>query len=357
MATKSPMEARGCTRLRRMSAYRAARTSPRRGRPVLAIGLISILAIGLGFLLGSIFGGGSDGTAGESTSASASASASTPASQSAAVTPSVEASASASPGASGPPPVVTAPEGLIPPGSAVRVLVDGLRIRESASAGSALVEDLPAGTLLVIGFAPMRDRWGPVSAEGFDWYPVASLETDELPPLSDGPFEPGGYTTGWVAAGDATEDYVELVDPRCPARPVGLASIEAMLPWELLACFGDEQITLDGTFGCGICSGLFPGTFEPAWLAFPFSAAALSVDANARVGPFAMRFAPGGPEQPPHGQIVRVVGHFDDPAATGCSVAPGEPPEPVDARSAELYCREQFVVESLEVTGTDPDFP
>ena len=357
MATKSPMEARGCTRLRRMSAYRAARTSPRRGRPVLAIGLISILAIGLGFLLGSIFGGGSDGTAGESTSASASASASTPASQSASVTSSVEASASASPGASGPPPVVTAPEGLIPPGSAVRVLVDGLRIRESASAGSALVEDLPAGTLLAIGFAPMRDNWGPVAAEGFDWYPVANLDVTELPPLSDGPFDPGGYTTGWVAAGDSTEAYVELVDPRCPARPVGLASIEAMLPWELLACFGTEQITLEGTFGCGICSGIFPGTFEPAWLAFPFSGAALSIDANARVGPFAMRFAPDGPAQPPHGSIVRVVGHFDDPAAAGCTVARGEPPEPVDPRSAELYCREHFVVETLEVTGTDPDFP
>jgi hypothetical protein len=38
-------------------------------------------------------------------------------------------------------------------------------------------------------------------------------------------------------------------------------------------------------------------------------------------------------------------------------VSPGEPPAPIDARVAELFCREQFVVESLTVTGTDPDFP
>ena len=104
-----------------------------------------------------------------------------------------------------------------------------------------------------------------------------------------------------------------------------LATLEAMLPWEQLACFGSEQLTLEGPFGCGVCSGIFPGTFDPPWLAFPFSAAFLSVDPNARVGPFAMHFAPDGPAQPEHGRILRVVGHFDDPNALGCTVAPGEP--------------------------------
>ncbi|MGH2417312.1 MAG: peptidoglycan-binding protein, partial [Candidatus Limnocylindria bacterium] len=70
-----------------MSAYRAARTEPRRGRPVLAIGLIVIVAVTLGFLLGIIFRRDDGETAQESPSASPSASVA------ASVAPSVSASA------------------------------------------------------------------------------------------------------------------------------------------------------------------------------------------------------------------------------------------------------------------------
>jgi len=181
-------------------------------------------------------------------------------------------------------------------------------------------------------------------------------ELTDLPPLSDGPL----LTTsaiGWVADGDDTEAYIQLVDPRCTPRPVSLATLEAMQPWEQLACFGPEQITLEGTFGCSGCAASVPGTFEPGWLAHPMNFGFLSVDPNARIGPFAMRFAPSGPPPPAVGQIVRVVGHFDDPAAGSCTISPGEPPVPLDPLATGLYCREQFVVESFEVTGTDPDFP
>ena len=342
-----------------MSAYRAGRApvrQPRQGRPVLAIGLITILAIGLGLLLGFLFGNRSGESAGasptSSPSASAAASASAPASASASV------SASAVPSASAPAPVVAAPEGLIPPGSVVEVLVDGLRMREAPSTEAGLVEDLPLGSLLGVGFLPFHGDWGPVLASDFEWYPVTRLDAlTDLPPLSDGPITPGGGRSGWVAAGDATEDFVARLEPRCPLRPVDLATVEAMLPWEHLACFGPEQIVLEGTFGCDGCSGLWAGTFEPAWLAFPFNAAFLSVDASSRIGPIELHFPPAGPAQPPNGSIVRVTGHFDDAAARGCTVSPGEPPVPVDARTAEHYCREQLVVEILEVIGTDPDFP
>lgn len=325
---------------------------------MLAIGLIVILAVVLGFLLGLIFQD-RDGQTGQG-APSATASASVPASVAVPGSPAASASASTSvsPGASAPPPVVAAPDGLIPPGSAVRVLVDGLRMREAPSTTATLVEDLAVGRLLAVGHSRNRGDFGPVEAEGFAWYPVIAIpDASELPPLSSGPLllEAVGY--GWVAAGDASEPYIGLVAPRCPVRPVNLATVEAMLPWEHLACFGAEPMTLEGTFGCGVCSGIFPGTFEPAWLAFPFSAGSLSGDPNARVGPFAMRFAPGGPAQPVHGRIIRVVGHFDDANAIDCTVAPGEPPVPLDATAAELFCREQFVVESLEEIGIDPDFP
>jgi hypothetical protein len=93
------------------------------------------------------------------------------------------------------------------------------------------------------------------------------------------------------------------------------------------------------------------------WLASPTNVDIISVDPTDRLGPFALRFPPDGVEVPDAASIVRVTGHFDDDAAGDCSVALGEPPAPVDAQAADLYCREQFVVESLEVTGTDPDFP
>jgi hypothetical protein len=246
---------------------------------------------------------------------------------------------------------------MIPPGSIVTVSTDGLRMREGPSTETALIDELPTGQVLLLGYAAQRADWGPMSAAGFDWYPAIRVgEATELPPLSDGPIVTES-TFGWVAAGDATEAYIQLAEPRCPPRPVSLAVVEAMQPWEQLACFGSEQITLEGTFGCGGCGGLFPGTFEPNWLASPFNAAFLSTDPNARVGPFVMHFAPDGPSVPSDGQILRVVGHFDDPSAVGCTVSPGEPPVPLEPRAAELYCREHFVVESLEVTGTDPDFP
>jgi hypothetical protein len=323
---------------------------------VLAIGLITILAIALGLLLGFLFGNRSGESAGDSPTSTPSVSAA------ASIAPSASASASASasvaPSASAPAPVIAAPEGLIPPGSAVRVLVDGLRMRESPSTEAELVEDLPLDAVLAVGFIHFRGDWGPVSEGGFEWYPVTRLaDLTELPPLSEGPVSPVGGLSGWVAGGDETEDFVALLEPRCPPRPVDLRIVEAMLPWEHLACFGTEQIGLEGTFGCSGCSGVFAGTFEPSWLAFPFTSAFLSFTDGNRIGPFAMRFAPGGPEQPPPGTIVRVTGHFDDAAARGCTVSPGEPPSPVDARTAELYCREQFVVEILEVIGTDPDFP
>ena len=324
---------------------------------MLGIGLIAGVAIALGFILGSIFNGDDGESAGGSPSASASASA--PASGTASIAPSAAASASASaaPVASAPAPVVAAPGGVIPPGSVVRVLTDGLRMREQPSTESTLVDNLPVDQLLLVGFAAQRSDWGPIGVEGFAWYPVIRLgELTALPPLADGPLVTTS-AAGWVAAGDDTEAFIQLVEPRCPPRPVSLATLDAMQPWEQLACFGPEQITLEGTYGCVGCEGPVPGTFEPGWLAQPSHSGYLSVDPNARIGPFAMRFAPAGPAAPTVGQILRVVGHFDDPAAAECAISPGDPPVPLDPLATGLYCREQFVVESFEVTGTDPDFP
>lgn len=338
-----------------MSAYR-----PRRSRSAFSaviIALVLLAALAIGFLLGNLLSSDDDGLGQGSPSSVASPSASG-AAASAAPTASTSAAPSAAPLASGSAsPVVTAPEGVIPPGGAVRVVADGLRMRGAPSTDAVLVETLPANQLLVVGHAPQRGDFGPVSGGGLDWYPVVRLgDLTELPPLSEGPLSTES-AFGWVAGGDASEAYIELVAPRCAARPVDLATLEAMLPWERLACFGSESITVEGTFGCGGCGGLFPGTFEPIWIAHPNNFNLLSVDASARLGPFSIRLAPDGPEEPDQASILRVTGHFDDGAAAGCTIAPGEPPVPIDPAVAVLFCREQFVADSFEVTGTDADFP
>ncbi|MCA1571595.1 MAG: hypothetical protein LC798_14995 [Chloroflexi bacterium] len=110
-------------------------------------------------------------------------------------------------------------------------------------------------------------------------------------------------------------------------------------------------------FGCGGCAEEVRGTFDPAWLAMPRPGDFLSVAPRERFGPLDLRFPPDGPGRPEPGSIIRVVGHFDDPAARGCTVQPQDSAEPVMPEVAELHCREQFVVEAIEVLGTDEDFP
>jgi hypothetical protein len=257
---------------------------------------------------------------------------------------------------SGPPPVVQPPAEILPPGSIVRVAVDGLRVREEPTTGAPLIETVGTGGLLAVGFSHLAMDWGPVEADGFTWYPVRPLGTSELPPVPTAePYPDTNY--GWVAVGDASGDFVELVRPRCQSGEPTLEIIESLHPWERLACYGSRTLTLEGVFGCGGCGGLWPGTFEPAWLAHPFTFDLLSVDPSERIGPFNLHFSPDGPQRPEPASIIRVTGHFDDPSSPRCSVAPGEPPQPISALTAQFYCQSRFVVESIEVLGTDPDFP
>ena len=98
-------------------------------------------------------------------------------------------------------------------------------------------------------------------------------------------------------------------------------SSRASSEWERLACYGDRSITLEGVLGCGGCGGAVPGIFEPEWLASPMNYDLLSVDPSEHLGPFMTYWSPDGPERPDAGSIVRITGHFDDPAAEGCRVA------------------------------------
>ena len=296
----------------------------------------------------------------QTASTSPSASPSTSASESplASESPSESPAASEEPAPStetGPTPVVEAPEGVLPPGSVARVVVDSLNVRMEPSTDADAVFTLGRDDLVLLAFSSLNSSFGPIESSGFSWYPVSSLGVTELPDPGNDPFESEDF--GWLAVSDGTDAFVELVAPRCTDDEPSLQLLQSLTEWERLACYGNASITIEGTYGCGGCGGLYPGTFEPPWLASPLNFAFLSVDASERIGPFGMRFAPEGPEFPEAASILSVTGHFDDPAAVGCVVAPLDAPDGIDATVAELYCREQFVVDSYEVLGVDENFP
>jgi hypothetical protein len=237
-------------------------------------------------------------------------------------------------------------------GSAVRVAVSELNLREQPSAGASKVVVLTPENVLAL-------FEGPVEADGYTWYRGRVVSaTGNLAPLPD-PLAPDGEPAfGWLAVAKGGTQYVTRMEPRCPTT-VDLVNVAAQLPAERLACFGAMQIVLEGTYGCSGCGGSRPGTYEPKWLAFPMNSFPLSVSADDGRS-LALRLRPDGPPPPDAGSIARVTGHFDDPAAQTCrmSVPPSDDasPVPIDPAIAILICRQEFVVETFEVVGTDPAF-
>ena len=252
---------------------------------------------------------------------------------------------------------------VLPPGSAIEVRVPELNLRRNPSTSAHRVKILERGDLLVISPSDFAAAGiGPVQADGYSWYPVIEVDVVDgdgvLDPLPTNPVLFGAeLTAGWIAADDGTDLYVKQVAPRCPTT-IDLANVSGMLPAERLACFG-EPIVLEGTFGCGGCGGAHPGVFKPAWLADTMNFNFLTEDVTERFGPLSLRFGPSGPARPEDGSIIRVTAHVDDERASRCQMSElgdGDVLIPVNSATAVYICREQLVVDSYEVLGTDPDF-
>ena len=234
-----------------------------------------------------------------------------------------------------------APDGFLPPNSIVEVVVDRLQLREE-----------PGLAGLVEGVATKGDQFsvagwfGPIRRDGFDWYRLGPATVGDL--------------DAWAAAGSGTDRYLEVVPPSCPSGDPDTATLINMATeWDRLACFGDRALTLEGTFGCGICDGTMPGDFEPFWLAYPRMGNFLWADFQAGVGPMTVYVPPdSGIATPAMGSIVRVSGNFSDPVSATCTMSTfvGELAIAVDQRTAELFCRERFVIDTLDVIGADPSY-
>ena len=113
-----------------------------------------------------------------------------------------------------------------------------------------------------------------------------------------------------------------------------------------------------------VCGIAYPvGGYEPPWLASPNNLDYLSIgwSSGLNLSQLILHFPPAeGFDRPPNASILQVTGHFSDPASSTCTIKPTMDGFPagaeVDPVMAELYCREQFVVDAYEIIGSDPDF-
>lgn len=300
------------------------------------------------------------GSAGEGPSDSAGAE-STPSST--AETPRADVTPSPAPSPSARGAIVEPPTDVLPLHAMIRATADGLRVRMLPFTSSDVVGTVNAGDILYITGAA-NPQLAPTHDDGYEWYPV-----EYAPGYAGWPARPTqeDLVIGAVAARSGSEWFVELVEPRCPdAPPADLADLVALTGYERVACFGDETLTVEGTFGCPFCDSLAHSyATEPQWLAEWTIHLDMLVPSWSGYPPF-----PGSivlatpPDVPPlepddRGSILRVTGHFNDERSTTCTITPG--PElgdiaAVSAEAAQWYCRERFVVESWEVIGTDPAF-
>jgi len=309
-----------------------------------------------------------------SPSAPPSTAASTPAASTAASpSPTTEPEPTARPSTAPMAQVVEAPDGILPPGSLAVVMADGLRVREGSPGTpehAHVIYTLNAGDLVFL--ASQNSASGTVygyigpqeSADGRGWYLVHVGGSGPMTWIDGG-------ITGWVAEGDEGLEYFEVLPVTCPAD-VRLETVlfrqgptpdsdEWMTAWDRLACFGGREMTLTGIWDFLCYEGpMSPFTFEPSHIAVPFDCIGMipdDLDADGysnRAGGLPLRnrdeLLVDGPER---GDLVTVRGHFDDPLAAPCTATPPEGFEGqlIDPEFLVLYCREQFVVDEITVTG------
>jgi hypothetical protein len=244
-------------------------------------------------------------------------------------------------------------------GAAVRVLATELNIRDEPSTSAKRVETFRARQLIIVDGLP------PVDANGYTWYHGAGPYGDgkgNLLPLPD-PADAGvDATSGWFAATKGAVPYVEPAASRCPTV-VDLRNLGAMTPGERLDCFGGRTIEFEGTYGCPYCIPEIYGDYAPNWLASPNVVNLLSVvGTNLGGRGLSVRFPPTMDGRPETAAILRVRGHFDDPRSSDCSITlvpwnyTPMVAHPVPGSIARLWCRQMFVLESYEITGTDASY-
>ena len=191
---------------------------------------------------------------------------------------------------------------------------------------------------------------GPVAADGFAWFLV--MVTGH---------KPAAGQLGWAATPEEGDAWLVASELECPATAPGVDALAAM-DVAMVYCYQGRELTLEGWVATGFgCGGM--GTFEPAWLAHPCANMSyIRSTPTASMGdqPLFLHYPAPGVTNPTltyeDGQQIRIVGHYDDPAAMGCVIEP-DPTDPAFADSTwsasdpaadVAVCRMRFVV--TEVT-------
>ncbi|MEO8639168.1 MAG: hypothetical protein ABI458_04535 [Chloroflexota bacterium] len=199
--------------------------------------------------------------------------------------------------------------------------------------GAQSVVELGKGSEVLLTF-------GPLAAHGRDWYEVyfSWLPTDVY--FTD-------VTYGWIATGPSGQPptSISIAPPRCPDT-VTATVVGGMSSLARLECLGTGPHEVTGVVHG--CTNPTPYPGEPEWL---FDKCLNLSDLDGIPTNLFIFFPPeivkAGLDV---GDVVRVVGHVDDPAASTCR--PSDPPIS-EAEQSELVldCRTAFVLSEIEVTG------
>ena len=310
----------------------AAMKSASRG----VIGVVALATVAVALLSMILLGGALSPSAGADASSTPSADATASSGE-----PTPESTPSVIPTATPEPPAPLQPDTI------AYVTVNDLILLDAPSSGAKVLGHLLQGADVFV-------LEGPEQAEGFGWYQVAIVSEWRFTPstCSDGCAD---AQIGWVAGiSDGQDAWLAPSDQKCPADP-NREAVAALDPLVRLACYGGQSLTLTGVVKSPCCRYMGALTYTPRWIAWPTSATYLETFA------LALRFEPrDGLHVPKRGDVIRVTGHFDDPAAKNCTITikeaalAGDPSLKVDPQAlayASLACRQQFVVDSIEVVG------
>jgi len=184
---------------------------------------------------------------------------------------------------------------------------------------------------------------GPLPNQGLDWYLVyfSRLPTD--PPFFT------DVTYGWVAGGPTgeTPTSMSIEPPRCPDT-VTADVIGGMSRLARLSCLGTGPHEVTGVIH-GCTDYYVYG--QPAWL---FTECLNLFNLDGIPTNLFLYFPPAidTTKFDAGGDVVRVVGHVDDPLASECQPANPYPPiKSFEQASLVEQCRVAFVVSEIEVTG------
>ena len=301
---------------------------PRSRRPAwllpAAIAVGAIAAIAGGAFLGIALSGPSDVAQGEATPSASAAGTPGP-------TPTFELSTEPTPSPS--PTPVALP--VIPNRAIAAITVDALTVWSEANESSIDFGELGAGArLFIIG--------EPAEREGERWYRVAYVDGPKVSGFDLGECQLNcGPSLGYVATPTDGDDAWLEVDVACAASPMTTAELLAMVPLERLHCYGRSEITVTGALDQSVIEP--NGALTPEWLA----------DNPPRAignGTLGIHFAPDlEGDLPPPSSTVRMVGHFEDPAAATCRIDYTLVPDAPSTAHIVLGCRTRFVVTDAEV--------